>query len=335
MPNNKAIGVAFADPLLDNASFVTASENPVYQEGLLFYDNVAKALSYYNDDPDVTVNIGQENLVRVYNNSGSLIPNGHVCYISGGGIDDVPVVALAQANALATSQSTLGICTADTPDGDFGYITTEGIVHGLNTSTYVAGDVLYLSGTTAGHFTKVIPVQPDYDIIVGYVTKADATDGAIFVQVQRLPWYPNLELLDTVASVALPTTPTIFKIPTTVVAQGFTYDASTGIITIGVNGSYSFTMMLNVLASSSGKIAYFYVEVDTGSGFVIRQYSGRARKLLNNDLDQVNIVSSNYFTAGTKVRFYLWASGSGVTLETTNIPGTSTATVPAARLLWA
>ena len=175
----------------------------------------------------------------------------------------------------------------------------------------------------------------NYDVIVGYCTNQDTTDGSIYVNVQNLPWYPNIELLDTSATVTMPTTPTILKPPTTVVAQGFTYDSSTGIITVGQNGDYTFVMMLNALANSANKLIYFYIEVDTGSGFAIRQYSGRARGLQNNVQDQLNIVSANYFMAGTRVRFYLWASGSGVTLNTQNIPGTSTATVPALRLLWA
>src|SRR5690348_1565868 len=56
--------------------------------------------------------------------------------------------------------------------------------------------------------------------------------------------YPGarLELLDTSASVTLPTTPTLYKPPTTVVAENFTYDSSTGIITFNKTGYYTFIM---------------------------------------------------------------------------------------------
>ena len=334
MPNTKAVGVAFADPLLDNASFVTALNNPPYQEGLMFYDDTNKALSYYNDVSDITVNIGQEMLARVFNNTGSTILNGQVCYLSGGA-NDFPDVALARSDALATSESTLGLATADIPDGEYGYVCTSGLVRSVNTSGYNIGDTLYLSDVTAGAFTDTLPVQPSYDIIVGYVTSVSTTQGTVYVQVQHLPWFPNGEIRLTAASYALPTTPTVFTQPTAVTTQGVSYNAATGVLTFDVSGSYVLSHTLNCDPSAANKKVYFYVEesTDGGTTWVIARYSARQLELTNGTETQLIIVGARYYEVGTKIRYYLWGDAT-VTLKTTDLPGTTpgTVTLPAYRL---
>lgn len=145
----------------------------------------------------------------------------------------------------------------------------------------------------------------------------------------------SLELLQTAASTTLPTTPTVLTFPTTNFISGFSYDSGTGIITINNSDTYTFTLLLNAVPSASNKNIYFYVEVDTGSGFAKRQYSGRQQQLVNSSTSQILIASSNYFAAGSKIKPYLWADAT-VTLQTNDLPGTSgTVSVPAARLLWA
>jgi len=44
---------------------------PSHKEGRVFYDNNSHALSYYNDVDDMTLNIGQEVIVRVHNATGA------------------------------------------------------------------------------------------------------------------------------------------------------------------------------------------------------------------------------------------------------------------------
>jgi len=321
-------------PNVNNIDFDTITGSPAYLEGRLFYDNVDKALAYYNDVNGVTVNIGQENLVRVYNNTGSTIFNGKVCYINGA-FGEFPTVALAKADSLTTSQSTLGICTADIPDSTYGYITTDGLVHDVNTFGMSAGAPLYLSAATAGEFTTTAPLQPNYAIIVGYVTKVDASTGVVYVHIDRLPWFPNGEIRLTAASTALPTTPTIFTSPSVITQQGMSYDNATGVLTINVSGSYALSHTFNCSPSAANKKVYFYVEesTDGGSTWVIAQYTARQLELINGTETQLIIVGSRYYAMGTKIRYYLWGDAT-VTLKTTNLPGTTpgTVTLPAYRL---
>lgn len=169
--------------VMSNASIdLDSSYTALYKEGRLFYDTATKTLAYYNEVNGITVNLGQEHLIRVKNNSGSIISNGSVCYINGSLGDNI-TCALAKADSPITSKSTIGICTNDIAINDFGYITRLGVVHGLDTHDFTAGDVLYLSPTVAGGLTNVEPIAPYRNVRVGYVSKKSSGDGHILVDV--------------------------------------------------------------------------------------------------------------------------------------------------------
>ena len=133
----------------DDLQFNTAYATPAHSEGLIFYDQTNKTFAYFNDEADVTMQMGQELWIRVYNDTVGTINNGDVCYLSGvnGGF---PTIAKAQADAPATCLTTLGIATHSIETMTYGYITVSGVVRDLNTNSYTAGDILYLSPTVAG-----------------------------------------------------------------------------------------------------------------------------------------------------------------------------------------
>jgi len=147
----------------------------------------------------------------------------------------------------------------------------------------------------------------------------------------------SLELLDTTASQALPTTPTVLKPPTTVISSGITYNSTTGEIVFTNGGSYAFELMLNADPSGVNRTIYFYADLDTGSGYATRQYSARSARLTVLGEEQTLFSSANYFTKGTKLKLYVWCSAATVNVNTTNVPGTTpgTVTIPAIRLLFA
>lgn len=169
---------------VDYLDFDVSAGSPTYQEGRIFYDNTNKCIAFYNDEAEVTLQIGQEDWARVYNNTGSTITNGSVVYISGSQ-NSFPSIALSKADASATTK-VLGIATHDIETGTYGYVTTRGMVGGLDTSSYSAGDEIYLSAATAGAFTKTEPTAPNYSIKVGDVVIADASNGKIYVNSNRV-----------------------------------------------------------------------------------------------------------------------------------------------------
>ena len=141
---------------------------------------------------NVTLQVGQEQVVRVVNKVGSTLTEAayQAVYISGAQ-GQRPKVALAQANVDATSASTIGLVTETIADNQEGFITTSGIVRGINTTgslqgeTWADGDIVYLSPTTAGRITNIKPTAPNHTVVIGYVVYAHSTQGKIFVKVDN------------------------------------------------------------------------------------------------------------------------------------------------------
>ncbi len=170
---------------LAKIDFNTTLDNPAYLEGRLFYDKTEKTLSYYNDINGITVNLGQENYIRVINQTGVLIVNGAVVYVSGAA-GDKPSITLARADALATSEGVIGLVTNDIAHGGIGYVTTLGLVHDLNTNAYLEGAELFLSPTTAGALTSTRPTDANFVVRVGIVTRSNVSNGHVLVYPQVL-----------------------------------------------------------------------------------------------------------------------------------------------------
>ena len=315
----------------DRIDFNTTLPNPQHQEGVLFYDHTDHSLAYYNESENVTVNIGREMLVRVYNNSGEALIDGDAVYISGTDTN-FPGVVKASAASEVTSKAILGLITGPIPVDGYGYVCVSGVVNDLDTSAYATGTILYLS-TTTGLLTDIPPLQPNYVVEMCTVIYSSATQGRVYVRVDKRDWFPSIELLNTNATVTLPTTPTVFKATTIAHSDGFTYDTATGVMTTLVSSSYSLNIKFNAQPSASNKYIYFYAEEDKGSGWVIDQYSARKLELINQTETEVVIGVSHYYPTGTKIRYFIWGDAT-ITLKTTNLAGTTpgTVTVPAFKL---
>lgn len=142
-----------------------------------------------------------------------------------------------------------------------------------------------------------------------------------------------LSIMDTTASVTLPTTPTVYVAPTLVVAEGVSYDTATGVTTINRSASYfSLNLFVNADPSAANKYVYIYLEYDVGGGWTIDRYSARQSLLPSLGETQIQSSASRNFPIGTKIRYYVWGDAT-VYLKTTELPGTTagTVTVPAYR----
>lgn len=321
------------NPVFDYIRFNTEVNKPPYEQGLLFYDKLDHSLAYFNDDSNVTVNIGREQLIRVYNHLDSTILDGTVVYVNGVNTG-WPTIGIAKADTKVDSQGVIGLVTGPILSHTYGYVCTAGVVNGLNTSAYSAGTILYLSATSAGGYTAIPPLQPNYDVEIGIVVGSDAITGSILVHVDKKDWYPSLELLETTATLVLPTVPSVFKPTITVYNDGFTYDNTTGVIEILNSASYGISMQFNAQPSASNKYVYFYVEEDSGNGWEIKRYSARKLELPNAQETELLINADRYYKIGTKLRFYIWGDAT-ITLKSTDLPGTTagTVTLPAYRFL--
>lgn len=133
---------------------------------------------------NVTLQVGQEEVLRVLNNTGSSIGNGSVVYITGAS-GQRPTIALAQGNSEATSSKTIGIATETIANNQQGFITLIGLVRGVDTSAFAEGASLWLSPTVAGGITSTKPTAPNHSVLVGFCVRSHAAQGIILSKVQN------------------------------------------------------------------------------------------------------------------------------------------------------
>ncbi len=149
---------------------------------------------------NVTLQIGQEQVLRVVNKTGSTLNEADFRAVrirsvaEGGAQGQRLAVLLAQGDNDHDSATTIGLVTESILNNAEGFITTSGNINKINTTgaksyggleTWVDGDVLYLSPTHAGYLTNVKPQAPQHTIIIGWVVYAHAVNGKIFVKVDN------------------------------------------------------------------------------------------------------------------------------------------------------
>jgi hypothetical protein len=149
---------------------------------------------------NVTLQIGQEEVLRVVNKTGSSLDEEDFRAVrirsvsEGGAAGQRLAVVLAQADSDPHSATTIGLVTESISNNQEGFITISGNINKIDTTgaksyggteTWVDGDLLYLSPTHAGYLTNVKPQAPQHTIIVGWVVYAHANKGKIFVKVDN------------------------------------------------------------------------------------------------------------------------------------------------------
>ena len=151
---------------------------------------------------NVNLQIGEETVAYVYNNTGSTITEGQVVRVVGSQGQRL-TVALAQANGDPNSATILGMATENIANNSSGFITTQGIVNNLNTNGFADGTLLYLSPTVPGGVTATKPVAPQHLVWIGYVVKGNSGGaGSIYIHTQNgyeLDELHNVKITDPVA----------------------------------------------------------------------------------------------------------------------------------------
>lgn len=144
---------------------------------------------------NVTLQIGQENIIRVVNKTGSnlLEENYQVVRVrtqaEGGAAGQRLAVKLAQANSNENHSGVLGLVTETINNNQEGFITIFGNINKVNTTgslqgeTWIDGDTLWLSETVAGGLTNIEPTS--HPVKMGYVVYSHSNNGKIFVKVDE------------------------------------------------------------------------------------------------------------------------------------------------------
>ncbi len=131
---------------------------------------------------NITLQIGQEELHYVRNETGTPLTVGTVVYINGVS-GQRPTVQRSESDTEIGSSVTFGVVTEPITSGQSGFVTVSGYVRGINTGSYTPGQALWLD-TIAGQFTNVKPHAPLHAVLVGYCITS-TTDGTIFVKIQN------------------------------------------------------------------------------------------------------------------------------------------------------
>ncbi len=182
--------------ILNTSASITNIDSIVYPDYIVFdttpETSSASVGTVYWDSGDglpkavlsatTELGIGQESVALVKNATGSTIAKGKVVYINGAQ-GQRPTIALASSASEATSSKTFGFVAEELLDEAEGFVVTEGILRGLNTNGLTQGGAVWLS--SSGNYTQTMPTQPNHGVFLGYVVKAHASSGEIFVKIQN------------------------------------------------------------------------------------------------------------------------------------------------------
>lgn len=180
---NNLVGVEY----ISEPAWLQFNTNAVasIEPGRLGWNNTDSTLDL-GMSSNVTQQIGMEQYVYAKSATNSGIAEGYVYYISGASGGN-KLVQLAQSNTATASKATIGVATESTNGGSKGFITTFGLVRGLSNDLFTdinEGDTLYLSATTPGRFTNVVPDAPNHRIRIGYCIRKQSNNNEMFVSVQ-------------------------------------------------------------------------------------------------------------------------------------------------------
>lgn len=231
-------GPSLINPTISDYEAFTPISAPSWTEGRVFYDSTAHTLCYYNDNNQMTLNIGQEQVLRVRNTTGFIIPNGTVVYVSGA-TGQTPLVTPAIATSFVTSDI-IGVTTTSISINDYGYVTINGLVNDIDTHLFSDGASVYLSATVAGSISTASPDAPNYCTQVGIILHSHATQGKLLVAPQLL------------------STDSTHIIGTLSPTSGGTGVANNAAMTVTGSGNYAYTRTLtgttNVTFPTSGTL---------------------------------------------------------------------------------
>lgn len=135
---------------------------------------------------NATMQIGEEIYYRI--KASSAITEGQVVMFSGtvgasGALTGAPATGLTAT----TASYVMGVATENIAENQWGYVTSFGLVRGIDTSggaeAWVDGQILYYNPSVAGGLTKTVPTAPNAKIqVCAVVNAASGGSGSLFIR---------------------------------------------------------------------------------------------------------------------------------------------------------
>lgn len=162
------------------------------QVRLPIYYNVDEGTYQADLDWNQQLLLGQENLYRVKNSTGSLIPAGTLVGFAGTtGASGQILVSPFNANGTVPGRYIVGVTPEDIANDTTGYVTTWGKIRGIATDSNLVGteawsngDILWADPNNIGGLTKTEPQGPNLKIPIAAVVYSAANNGEIIVRVE-------------------------------------------------------------------------------------------------------------------------------------------------------
>jgi hypothetical protein len=181
------------DLFVDSIQFTTQNEGA----GLVSFDDDEGVLEV-SLSPNVVLDIGIDDVIKVYNDTAGTLTYGQAVYNSGVVTSTNKFkVKLSQASNHSISDNTLGLITEPILSGQYGFVKRRGLISNVLVppSIYSVNQRIYLApqevGESDGRFTNQRPVPQDCIAELGFVTKLSSDDttpdGQIYVDIHIIP----------------------------------------------------------------------------------------------------------------------------------------------------
>lgn len=172
---------------VDYIVFNTGTTSATTVAGTVYFDNTEKALSYNTSiNQGVTVNLGQQNYIRVFNNSGVDIAKGKALEVFSA-YSGLPSVTLAINKK--EGFNIVGVSSEIIPNNTEGIAITYGIISNIELTGMSVGSLIYASDTIAGklddaskYLTFPLTARTNQ---VGFVVQTGVTTGKLFVNINN------------------------------------------------------------------------------------------------------------------------------------------------------
>lgn len=258
---------------------------PSYKDGLLYYNSEDSALTFYNSEADISQQLGQEFYIRIYNSTGVTIANGTPVFVSGSQGDTpliYPAIAQKHTSSIERENHIIGITTHNVENNSVGFVTTQGLVRGIDTTGFSSGSVVYLQTSSAGF--RQTPPPPPYDIIqLGFVTRVH-TNGFIFVKPKEPIHFHDISSVS--GSTIIPDN-SLWVYDST---QGYWYN-TTRLSNIDVTGSFSGSFVGD--GSGLDNVGTSFDFYSAGGGFWVHGSSGITVTTVDTGSYSLNIPSNS------------------------------------------
>lgn len=137
-------------------------------------------------DGVVTQQVGLETYYHI--KATAAISDGDVVMFTGSVGASGKLTGAPASTGLTNGYLIMGVATQDIALNDFGFVTSFGIVRGIDTSAFSDGDILYYDPTVAGGLTATEPSITAARVIVAAVVNAGTGgSGSLFVRTTVVP----------------------------------------------------------------------------------------------------------------------------------------------------